>query len=102
MDSKRSFLVWEPDKYPTYFFDRADARIDWMSESAETSTRRFWDLQVGDQRIERAAYTHTNQPHLADLISRVWHKLDHWYEETDQSGAGWSDGSGDQTVVSPL
>ena len=84
VDSKRPFLVWEHDKYPTYFFPRADVRLDWLIESAQTNTRQFWDLQLSDQLIERAAYTYPNQPQLEGLISLSWHKMAHWYEEEEE------------------
>ena len=84
VDSKHPFLVWEHDKYPTYFFDKADVRMDWLTQAAQTNRRQFWDLQVGEQRIERAAFAYTNQPHLDGLISLKWHKMDHWYEEEEE------------------
>lgn len=84
VDSKRPLLVWEHDKYPSYFFPRQDVRMDWLAETAQTNSRTFWNLRVGDQVIERAAYAYPHQPELEGMISLSWHKMDHWFEEEEE------------------
>ena len=84
VDSKRPFLVWEHDKYPAYFFPREDVRVDWLTEAAQTNSRTFWNLQVGEQVIERAAYTYNDQPHLEGLVSLKWQKAERWFEEEEE------------------
>ena len=84
VDSKRPFLVWEHDKYPTYFFRQEDVRFGWLGEAAQTNSRTFWHLQVGDKVIERAAYAYNDQAHLDGLISLNWHKMEHWFEEEEE------------------
>jgi uncharacterized protein (DUF427 family) len=81
VDCKRPLLVWEHDKYPTYFFPRDDVR---MEEGAHTSSRTFWDLTVNGLLVERAAYHYPNQPELEGYITLSWHKMDHWFEEEEE------------------
>jgi uncharacterized protein (DUF427 family) len=84
VDCKNPLLVWEHEKYPTYFFPYADVRMDWLEESARTNNRVFWHLTVNGQQIERAAYQYLNQPDLEGYLTLPWHKVDHWYEEAEE------------------
>lgn len=84
VDCKRPLLVWEHDKFPTYFFPREDARMDLLSEAAQTSSRTFWRLTINGQPIERAAYHYHNQPELEGMIAWQWYKMDHWFEEEEE------------------
>lgn len=84
VDCKRSLLVWEHEKYPTYFFPRDDIRMEWLTEAAQTSRRTFWDLTVNGQHIERAAHHYPHQPELDGYITLSWHKMDHWFEEEEE------------------
>ncbi len=84
VDSKRPLLVWEHDKYPTYFFPREDVRMEWLEEAGQTSSRAFWDLRVNGQLVKRAAYFYPNQPELEGYITLQWHKVDHWFEEEEE------------------
>ena len=84
VDSKRPLLVWEHGKYPTYFFPRDDVRLDWLTQTGQTSSRVFWDLTVADRQVARAAYHYLHQPKLAGYIALLWHKVDHWYEEEEE------------------
>lgn len=83
VDSKRPILVWEHDKYPTYFFPREDVRMDLLEEAGQTNSRTFWHLKVNGRTIERAAYTH-NQKELEGYLTLYWHKMDHWFEEAEE------------------
>lgn len=84
VDCKRPLLVWEHEKYPTYFFPRADARLDWLAEAAQTGSRTFWDLTVNGRQVERAAYHYPNQPDLEGYLTFQWYKMDHWFEEEEE------------------
>jgi uncharacterized protein (DUF427 family) len=85
VDSKRPLLVWEHEKYPTYFFPREDVRMDWLEEAARTSSRAFWDLTLKDgQRVGQAAYNYPDQPELEGYVTLAWHKAEHWYEEEEE------------------
>ncbi|MFZ0548043.1 MAG: DUF427 domain-containing protein [Candidatus Promineifilaceae bacterium] len=84
VDSKRPILVWEHDKYPTYFFPREDIRMDLLEEAAHTGSRTFWNLTVNGQQAERAAYHYPNQPDLDGYLTLRWHMMDHWFEEEEE------------------
>jgi uncharacterized protein (DUF427 family) len=84
VNSKRPLLVWEHEKYPTYFFPMEDVHMDWLEEAGQTSGRAFWDLTVNGQRVERAAYHYPDQPELEGSITLAWHKAEHWYEEEEE------------------
>ena len=43
VNCKRPLLVWEHEKYPTYFVPREEVRMDWLEEADQTSSRSFWD-----------------------------------------------------------
>ena len=68
VDCKRPLLVWEHQKYPTYFFPRKDVRMDWLEEAARTSSRIFWHLTVNGRQVDRAAYHYPHQPDLEGYL----------------------------------
>jgi uncharacterized protein (DUF427 family) len=85
VDSKRPLLVWEHEKYPTYFFPMKDVRLDWLEEAGQTDSRKFWKLIIdGRQMVERAAYQYHNRPELEGYIALYWHKMDNWFEEEEE------------------
>ena len=84
VDCKRPLLVWEHEKYPTYFFPQDDVHRDWLVETAQTSSRTFWDLTVNGQQVERAAYQYRHHPELDGYLTFQWHKMDHWFEEEEE------------------
>jgi uncharacterized protein (DUF427 family) len=69
VDCRRPLLVWEHEKYPTYFFPRQDVRMDWLEEGVQTRDRTFWNLTVNGQLVERAAYHLPDQPQLEGYIT---------------------------------
>lgn len=81
VDCKQPLLIWEHEKYPTYFFPRETVRMDWLEEAAQTSSHTFWHLTVKGQQVERAAYAYPHQPELEGYITLQWYKMDHWFEE---------------------
>jgi uncharacterized protein (DUF427 family) len=84
VDSKRPLLVWEHDKYPTYFFPCEDVRMDLLSEAGQTSSRTFWNLTVNGSQVERAAYHYPHQSDLEGYLTLQWHKMDRWFEEEEE------------------
>jgi uncharacterized protein (DUF427 family) len=84
VDSKRPLLVWEHEKYPTYFFPMKDVRMDWLEEAGQTGSQRFWNLRVNGRQLERAAYQYLNRPELEGYITFRWHKMDQWFEEEEE------------------
>jgi len=84
VDSKRALLVWEHEKYPTYFFPLEDVRTNLLRENAQTKNRVFWNLTVNGQTVERAAYHYPGQPALKGHITLQWNKMDHWFEEEEE------------------
>jgi uncharacterized protein (DUF427 family) len=84
VDSKRPLLVWEHEKYPTYFFSHQDVRMDCLTEISQTGSRTFWHLIINGQQVERVAYAYHNQPDLEGYITFFWHKMDHWFEEEEE------------------
>ncbi len=84
VDCKRPLLVWEHEKYPTYFFLREYVRMDWLEEATQTGSRSFWHLTVNGRQVERAAYHYLHQPELEGHITFRWHKMDHWFEEEEE------------------
>ncbi|MDX1665210.1 MAG: DUF427 domain-containing protein [Candidatus Promineifilaceae bacterium] len=83
-DSKRPLRVWEHNKHPTYFFPKEDVRMVLLREVGQAGERIFWDLEVDARRVERAAYAYHDQPLLADYLTFIWYKMDHWYEEEQE------------------
>ena len=84
VDSKRPMLVWEHDKYPTYFFPHEDVRMDLLEEAGKTNNRAFWNLAVNGRQAKRAAYGFPNQPDLDGYLTLRWHMMDHWFEEEEE------------------
>ncbi len=84
VDSKRPLLVWESDKYPTYFFPQEDVQMGLLSQASQTSSRTFWHLNVNGVQVERAGYGYQNQPELEGYVTLKWQTMDHWFEEEEE------------------
>jgi uncharacterized protein (DUF427 family) len=84
VDSKRPLLVWEHEKYPTYFFPIQDVRMDYLTKVSQTGSRTFWHLTINGQQVERAAYAYHNQPGIEGYVAFFWQKMDHWFEEEEE------------------
>ena len=73
---------------PGYFFPAADVRTDVLVESGEDADRRWWDVLLGDRRIDRAAWTYTSRDEtsmdLTDHVTFRWEAVDGWFEEDEQ------------------
>lgn len=92
-DSKRAMLMIESQTELDYYFPPEDIRLELFEESheAETSeergTRKFWDLILGERRIEKAAWTYEpkeDRPDFGGYIAISWKVIEHWYEEEEE------------------
>jgi uncharacterized protein (DUF427 family) len=91
-DSKRVLLAFEPKRLPVYWFPTADVRTELLvptrSESSPASATTRWHLQVGERRVENAAWSYPapgpERAALRDHLAFYWNRLDAWYEEDDE------------------
>lgn len=93
VDSKRAMLLIESPSELDYFFPEGDIASGVLIESdhAQTSgyrgVKRFWHVRANGRLIENAAWSYEpkqNRPDVSDYIALAWHKMDHWYEETEE------------------
>jgi uncharacterized protein (DUF427 family) len=93
-DSKRLMLLREAGRLPVYYFPLDDVRQDLLEASdhrRESGTRgqaHFWNIQVGDRRVENAAWHYPDPPadgpDLREYVAFSWNLMDAWFEEDDQ------------------
>ncbi|MGW2823511.1 DUF427 domain-containing protein [Streptomyces sp. NPDC001443] len=108
VDSRRPVLVWEPGLHvPQYAFPRAEVRTDLLrtarnppvppepgtpdpslAPGAHAGSRIFYDLEVGGELLENAAWTYPAAD-LAGHIAFEWSTrsgrgLDRWFEEEEE------------------
>ncbi|MFF7969847.1 DUF427 domain-containing protein [Streptomyces sp. NPDC007905] len=95
VDSRHPVLVWEPGvPVPLYAFPREEVREDLLRRAknpptgTHTGSTVFYDLEVGGELLENAAWTFLADD-LAGYISFEWFQrtgkgLDHWYEEEEE------------------
>ena len=79
---------------PIYYFPLGDVRADLLEPSDREEahpvlgTRSFYNLHVGDRRVEdvgwRLIAPSPRAAELADHVAFYWDRLDHWYEEDDE------------------
>ena len=79
---------------PIYYFPLRDVRADLLEPSDQAEAhpvlgeRSFYDLHVGDRRVEDVGWRLTapspQAAELADHVAFYWDRLDHWYEEDDE------------------
>ncbi len=80
-----------PGHLPTYYFPKKDVRRDLLQRSDEEDPEApvvFWNIQIGNLKTERAAWTYQHPPRpLAPLhgyISFDWDRMGAWYEEEEE------------------
>ena len=92
-DSQRALLLrqYGPNRLPAYYFPFEDVDMDWLEPLADTSSPDsawYWNLRVGNQIAERAAWTFDNpspeHTALKGYITFDWHKMEGWYEEEEE------------------
>ncbi len=95
-ESAETLLMRESHYELNYYFPIESVKQDYLVDNGHTETSgyrglaRFWDVQVGDKRVENAAWEHPDEPSnakrpdLRGYISFKFHKLDTWYEEAEE------------------
>ena len=92
-DSRRAKLMIESRGELDYYFPVDDVRLELLTPSDHTETsgyrglRKFWHLNLGDKRIENAAWTYEpkeKRPDFTGYIALTWKAMDHWYEEEEE------------------
>ncbi|HEV7775991.1 MAG TPA: DUF427 domain-containing protein [Luteibacter sp.] len=94
VDSENVLLLHEPARYPVAYFPLADVRPGVLVAENRTTKHRdlgdtvWFSVEVGDRRVERAAWQHAALPDYAgDLRDRVafaWRAMDAFYEEDER------------------
>ena len=93
VDSRSAMLMIESRGELDYYFPVEDVRLDLLAESDDLErsgyrgTRKFWNLRLGEQVIEKAAWTYQpkeNRPDVSGYIALAWNAMDHWYEEEEE------------------
>ena len=93
VDSKHAMLMIESPGEVDYYFPLAEVRLDLLKESDHTETsgyrgtRKFWNLKLGDQVVENAAWSYEpkeKRPDLDGYLAFSWQAMDHWYEEEEE------------------
>ena len=92
-DSKRAMLMIESRGEQDYYFPVEDVRLNLLEESNDVETsgyrgaRKFWNLKLGEQVIEKVAWTYEpkeNRPDFNGYIAFAWNAMEHWYEEEEE------------------
>jgi uncharacterized protein (DUF427 family) len=93
VDSRHAHLLYEHGRLPIYMFPRDEVHTELLepsehrTESANKGSARWWDLRLGEQLVESAAWEYpaapSNAPPLRGLIAFRWDALDSWYEEEE-------------------
>jgi uncharacterized protein (DUF427 family)/DUF971 family protein len=93
-DSIAALLLYESDHLPAYYFPLADVRTDLLQPSALTTTCPFkgtasyQHFEAHGRRVEDLVWRYADPlppcPAIADYVSFIWNKVDHWYEEDEE------------------
>jgi len=103
-DSKRALMLRETRHTPTYYFPKADVRMDLMSKTDHRTHCPFkgnacyWTVKVDGKEAENAVWGYENPypeiSEIADHISFYWDRMDTWYVDgrrvQDQKAMGQS------------
>lgn len=89
VNSRHAVLVWEHEKYPSYYFPVEDVRTEFLQETGQGHNgRQPWHLKVGNKEVANAAYSYTNlsdeEAALNGFVTFRWPKMEHWYEEAEE------------------
>ncbi|MEM7126557.1 MAG: DUF427 domain-containing protein [Chloroflexota bacterium] len=92
-DSKRAMLLIESRGEQDYYFPTDDVKMEVFEPSEQTEisgyrgTKKFWNLRLNGDLIEKAAWTYEpkeNRPDLTGYIALDWKAAEHWYEEEEE------------------
>ena len=94
VDTLRAVVVAGPGYLPVYYFPPADVRTNLLkpsehrSQHAQLGEATHWSLEIGDKRIDKAAWSYRDPPAAAerikDFIAFERQKIDHWFEEDEE------------------
>jgi uncharacterized protein (DUF427 family) len=89
-DSRETQLLLQygPRSLPTYFFPTKAVQMARLANPQDQEEKRFWDVVVPGQHLERAAWSFISPPEqlaaLAEHISFTWqHESITWFEEEE-------------------
>jgi uncharacterized protein (DUF427 family) len=88
-DSKNPLLVWEGPHRISYYFPRADVRMELLEKTGRGNKGRdTMHIRVGDRVTENAAWSYSEAPEglsgIEEYIAFRWNKIDHWFEEEEE------------------
>jgi uncharacterized protein (DUF427 family) len=94
-DSRAATLLWEPPHpTPTYYFPRADVRMDLLEASSHTRDSKtmgratYWNLRSGRRSASNAAWAYeqppAGAPDASQYLAFKWDAMDAWYEEDEE------------------
>jgi uncharacterized protein (DUF427 family) len=87
VDSKHVLVVYGVKRTATYFFPKADIRMDSLRPSGSSREgEQRWTLEMNGHTVEDIAWSYTDaeRGELAEYIAFEWRKVDAWYEEDDE------------------
>lgn len=94
--SAKTLLMRESNYELNYYFPIEAVNQDYLIDNGHTETSgyrglaRFWDVQVGDNRVKNAAWEHPaepkndKRPDLRGYISFKFNLMDTWHEEAEE------------------
>ena len=91
VDSRRSRLVWEPNRVvPVYAFPQDDVRMDLLRATGGADREAHggvassaWTLDIGDRAGDEVAWSYAD-PDLEGYVAVRWDAADAWYEEDER------------------
>ena len=90
VDSTSPLMVWEVPYYPTYYFPKADVKMDALVDSGETKkspsrgVATLYTVKAGGKEGSAYGYAEPEIDALKDHISLKWSSMDHWFEEDEE------------------
>jgi len=92
-DSTDAVLLRESSTELYYMVPEADVRTDLLTDAEDTTSERgrcrYWNVTVGGETAERAAFAYPEEPvdgrpDLRGLVGFEWDAMDAWYEEDER------------------
>ncbi len=95
VNSKKVMILWLKDrKIPIYSFPKEDVRMgrlkpsDRSIQTDQAGEVTYWDIEMDDSILERAAWEFTNPPKEWDIlkghIQFEWKAMNKWFEEEEE------------------
>jgi uncharacterized protein (DUF427 family) len=93
-DSTEVTVLHESGLQPVYYFPPGDVRAELLVRSdrhthcPKKGDASYWTIQVGDRRVEHAAWSYADPipgaTPIAGMIAFYWQRIDRWYEEDEE------------------